>query len=212
MQNPHAQDVVARLLADDAPPFALLHRRTPGRAPDTVEVLLGPVGEVERLTDIPLPTGTPRDGAPVADALALVPFRQIRERGFEVRDDGTPLAVLRPEETYELPLAEALEALPGHPVRVEDGAFDVDDAAYADIVSRVIENEIGTGEGANFVIRRTFRGEIPGFGSTDALALFRRLLAGERGAYWTYVVRLADGRTLVGASPEVHVRMSGEPS
>ncbi|MBI0378761.1 chorismate-binding protein [Streptomyces albiflaviniger] len=209
MQNPHTQAVVARLLADDAPPFALLHRRTPGRATDTVEVLLGPVGEVARLTDIPLPTGTPRDGAPVADALALVPFRQIHERGFEVRDDGTPLAVLRPEESYELPLAEALEALPGHPVRVEDGAFDVDDDAYAEIVSRVIEDEIGTGEGANFVIRRTFRGEIPGFASTDALALFRRLLAGERGAYWTYVVRLADGRTLVGASPEVHVRMSG---
>ncbi|MGW7620931.1 anthranilate synthase family protein [Streptomyces antimycoticus] len=204
-----AEAVVARLLADDAPPFALLHRRTPGRAPGTVEVLLGPVGEVERLTDIPLPTGAPKDGAPVADALALVPFRQIRERGFEVRDDGTPLAVLRPRESYELPLAEVLEALPAHRVRVENGAFDVDDDAYASIVRRVLEDEIGTGEGANFVIRRTFRGEIPGFGSSDALALFRRLLAGERGAYWTYVVRLADGRTLVGASPEVHVRMTG---
>ncbi|WP_069869352.1 anthranilate synthase family protein [Streptomyces malaysiensis] len=208
MQN-NAEAVVARLLSDDAPPFALLHRRTPGRAPDTVEVLLGPVGEVARLADIPLPTGAPQDGAPVADALALVPFRQIRERGFEVRDDGTPLAVLRPRETHELPLAEALAALPAHPVRVEGGAFDVPDDAYADIVSRVIEDEIGTGEGANFVIRRTFRGEIPGFGRSDALALFRRLLAGERGAYWTYVVRLADGRTLVGASPEVHVRMTG---
>ncbi|MFI7314170.1 anthranilate synthase family protein [Streptomyces hygroscopicus] len=209
MQNPRAQAVVARLLSDDAPPFALLHRRTPGRAPDTVEVLLGPVGEVARLTDIPLPTGAPEGAAPVADALALVPFRQIRERGFEVRDDGTPLAVLHPRETHELPLAEVLEALPSHRVRVEGGAFDVADDAYAAIVSRVVEDEIGTGEGANFVIRRTFRGEIPGFGRSDALALFRRLLAGERGAYWTYVVRLADGRTLVGASPEVHVRMSG---
>ncbi|NEE27737.1 phenazine-specific anthranilate synthase component I, partial [Streptomyces sp. SID7982] len=53
----------------------------------------------------------------------------------------------------------------------------------------------------------------------------RRLLAGERGAYWTFVVhtggsgpegtsvsgrrRATGGRTLVGASPEVHVRMSG---
>ncbi|MBZ9645840.1 anthranilate synthase family protein, partial [Streptomyces sp. PSKA30] len=42
----------------------------------------------------------------------------------------------------------------------------------------------------------------------DALALFRRLLEGERGAYWTFVVHTGD-RTLVGASPEVHVRMSG---
>ncbi|MER7791507.1 anthranilate synthase family protein [Streptomyces sp. NPDC097640] len=213
--DPHhdPRAIIRRLLSADCPPFALLHRRTPGHAPDTVEVLLGPVTEVERLTDIPLPTGAPGAGAGAGagahDALALVPFRQIRERGFDVRDDGTPLAVLRPEETYELPLGEVLDALPAHEVRVEGGAFDVADDAYAEIVRRVVEDEIGTGEGANFVIRRTFRGEIPGFGRADALALFRRLLAGERGAYWTYVVRLADGRTLVGASPEVHVRMSG---
>ncbi|MEU0811115.1 anthranilate synthase family protein [Streptomyces sp. NPDC005970] len=211
--DPHhdPRALIRRLLSADCPPFALLHRRTPGHAPDTVEVLLGPVTEVERLTDIPLPTGAPGTGTGggAHDALALVPFRQIRERGFDVRDDGTPLAVLRPEETYELPLGEVLDALPAHEVRVEGGAFDVADDAYAEIVRRVVEDEIGTGEGANFVIRRTFRGEIPGFGRADALALFRRLLAGERGAYWTYVVRLADGRTLVGASPEVHVRMSG---
>ncbi|WP_306336141.1 anthranilate synthase family protein [Streptomyces sp. KL118A] len=182
------------LLADDRP-FALLRRRTPGHDHDTVEVLIGPTGTYERLADIP-------------EGLALVPFRQIRERGFDVRDDGTPLTVLTPEERYELPLADVLAALPAHDVRVEGGAFDVDDAAYADIVGRVLREEIGRGEGANFVIRRTYEGEIPGFGRADALALFRRLLVGERGAYWTYVVHTGD-RTLVGASPEVHVRMSG---
>ncbi|CAM5566960.1 anthranilate synthase family protein [Streptomyces abikoensis] len=210
--------LLARLTGPGCPPFALLHRRTPGlphgagdaagAPPGTVELLLGPVEECERLTDIPLPTGRPAGGRPVHDALALVPFRQIRERGFDVRDDGTPLAVLRPREAHELPLAEVLAALPDHAVRVEGGAFDVSDDAYADIVRRVIEDEIGTGEGANFVIRRTFEGEIHGFTPADALALFRRLLAGERGAYWTYVVHTGD-RTLVGASPEVHVRMSG---
>ncbi|WP_431044865.1 anthranilate synthase family protein [Streptomyces sp. P1-3] len=199
--------VVRRLLSADCPPFALLRRRAPGHPDDIVEVLVGPVSEVERLADIPLPVGAPADGAS-SDALALVPFRQIRERGFDAYDDGTPLAVLRPEERYELPLAEVLAALPGHRVQVEGGSFDVDDAEYAEVVRRVVEDEIGTGEGANFVIRRTFEGRIPGFSAADALALFRRLLAGERGAYWTYVVHLGD-RTLVGASPEVHVRMTG---
>lgn len=113
--------------------------------------------------------------------LALVPFRQIRERGFEVRDDGTPLSVLVAEEAYELPLAEVLDRLPAHDVRVEGGGFDVGDEEYGRIVRRVIDEEIGGGEGANFVIRRTYTGEIPGFGRADALALFRRLLAGERG-------------------------------
>lgn len=209
---PDTSALLARLTDPACPPFALLRRRTPGRphgtGEDGVELLLGPVGEAGRLADIPLPSGAPAGGGPAHDALALVPFRQIRERGFEARDDGTPLLVLRPEESYELPLAEVLAALPAHEVRVDGGAFDVSDEEYARIVERVIEDEIGTGEGANFVIRRTFQGEIHGFGAADALALFRRLLAGERGAYWTYVVHTGD-RTLVGASPEVHVRMSG---
>ncbi|MFJ8750708.1 anthranilate synthase family protein [Streptomyces sp. NPDC102441] len=187
------------LLRDDSPPFALLRRRTPGHDHDIVEVLTGEVREADRLADIPVGE---------LPSLALVPFRQIAERGFDVRDDGTPLSVLVAGQAYELPLAEVLTQLPGHDVRVENGAFDVPDEEYADIVRRVIEDEIGQGEGANFVIRRTFGGEIPGFGRADALALFRRLLAGERGAYWTFVVHTGD-RTLVGASPEVHVRMSG---
>ncbi|MEU6573033.1 anthranilate synthase family protein [Streptomyces sp. NPDC046805] len=183
-------------LLHDPRPFALLRRRTPGRDENTVEVLVGPVSTYDRLAELP------------DEGLALVPFRQIRERGFDVRDDGTPLAVLTPEESHEIPLAEALAQLPEHAVRVDGGGFDVGDEEYAGIVGRVLREEIGRGEGANFVIRRTYEGEVPGFGRADALSLFRRLLEGERGAYWTFVVHTGD-RTLVGASPEVHVRMSG---
>lgn len=202
-----AAALVRRLLDPACPPFALLRRRCPGRDGSTVEVLMGEVTEVGRLADIPLGEGVPE--APVTDALALIPFRQIRERGFHVHDDGTPLAVLRPRESAEVPLDELLAALPARDVRVTGGAFDVDDDAYAEIVGRVVRDEIGTGEGANFVIRRTFQGEIADFSAADALALFRRLLAGERGAYWTYVVHRPGVHTLVGASPEAHVRMSG---
>ncbi|MER5732809.1 anthranilate synthase family protein [Streptomyces sp. NPDC002138] len=197
MRNTTTLDVAA--LLGGSGPFALLRRRTPGLDHDTVEVLTGPVHEARRLADLPLgdlPT------------LALVPFRQIRERGFDVRDDGTPLSVLVAREAYAVPLAAALAALPEHEVRVEGGGFDVPDEQYAATVERVIEDEIGRGEGANFVIRRTYEGSIPGFGRADALALFRRLLVAERGAYWTYVVHTGE-RTLVGASPEVHVRMTG---
>ena len=186
---------LVRLLHDPRP-FALLRRRTPGHDEHTVELLLGPVTTYDRLADLP------------DEGLALVPYRQIRERGFDVRDDGTPLTFLTPEESYEIPLAEALEQLPAQDVRVEDGGFDVDDEEYGEIVGRVLREEIGQGEGANFVIRRTYEGRIPGFSRKDALALFRRLLEGERGAYWTFVVHTGE-RTLVGASPEVHVRMSG---
>ncbi|OPG07827.1 phenazine-specific anthranilate synthase component I [Streptomyces sp. GKU 895] len=186
---------LTQLVHDDRP-FALLRRRTPGHDENTVEVFLGPVSSYDRLADLP------------DEGLALVPFRQIRERGFDVRDDGTPLTVLVPEETHTLALPDALAQLPAHDVRVQNGGFDVADEEYGEIVGRVLREEIGRGEGANFVIRRTYEGEIPGFSREDALALFRRLLVGERGAYWTFVVHTGD-RTLVGASPEVHVRMSG---
>ena len=191
--------LIHRLTSDNAPPFALLRRRAPGRDAGTVELLTGPVRELERLADIPV-------GA--EGTLALVPFRQIRERGFDVTDDGTPLSVLLAEQRHELALDAVLEALPAHHVTVAGGAFDVDDRAYEEIVRRVVEDEIGTGEGANFVIRRDFEGTVPGFSRADALTLFGRLLRGEQGAYWTFVVHTGD-RVLVGASPEVHVRMSG---
>ncbi len=202
-----AADLLARLTAADAPAFALLHRRTPRTAPDTVEVLLGTVSEHDRLADLPVRHGVPADG-PVHDLLALVPYRQIRERGFEAHDDDTPLRALAVTEQYALPLAALTAALPQLPVGLAGGGFDIDDAEYAAIVRRVIDEEIGRGEGANFVIRRDFTATLENFSPALALTLFRRLLEQERGAYWTFLVHTGD-RVLVGASPEVHVRQSG---
>ncbi|KJS63614.1 anthranilate synthase family protein [Streptomyces rubellomurinus] len=202
-----AAELLARLTAPGAPAFALLHRRTPRHAPDTVEVLLGTVDAYEHLADLPVPEGAP-PGGPVHDLLALVPYRQIRERGFEAHDDGTPLLALSVAEQHALPLAQLAAALPQLPVSLTGGGFDVDDETYAAMVQRVIEEEIGNGEGANFVIRRDFHATLEDFSPALALTLFRRLLEQERGAYWTFLVHTGE-RVLVGASPEVHVRQSG---
>ncbi|MBB1259360.1 anthranilate synthase family protein [Streptomyces alkaliterrae] len=195
-----AAAALRRLGEPDAPPFALLHRRAPGRDESTAELLVGTVRDVERLAEIPV------DGP--LGALALVPFRQIREQGLTAHDDGTPLSVLLPHSRHELPLADLTAVLPDHRVDVREEGFDLSDAEYESVVRRVVDEEIATGEGANFVVRRTFHGVIDGYTPRDALALFRRLLAQERGAYWTFVVHTGD-RTLVGASPEAHVRMTG---
>ena len=201
---PTTARLVARLAAGTEP-FALLHRRAPRLAPDTVEILFGEVGEHATLADLPLPEGAP--GRPVHDLLALVPYRQLRERGFEAHDDGTPLQALRVRESYALPLRELAEALPRLPVRLDGGGFDIDDDRYAEIVRAVIQDEIGRGEGANFVIRRDFTGTLRDFSPALALTLFRRLVEQERGAYWTFLVNTGE-RVLVGASPEVHVRQA----
>lgn len=198
--NNSAAALLARLTAPGAPAFALLHRRTPRLAPDTVELLIGEVGRYQTLAELPLPTGAPADGRPRHDLLALVPYRQLSERGFEVHDDGTPLQALAVTEQYALPLAEVLAALPDLPVALTDGAFDIDDEEYAGIVRRVIEDEIGRGEGANFVIRRDFRATLRDWSPQLGLSLLRRLLSQERGAYWTFLVSTGE-RLLVGASP-----------
>ncbi|GAB2708391.1 chorismate-binding protein [Kitasatospora kifunensis] len=208
MTRATATALLDRLTAADAPAFALLHRRTPRLAPDTAELLLGEIGTYDTLAQLPLPSGAPADGRPRHDLLALIPFQQIRERGFEAHQDGTPLQGLRVAEQYQLPLGELLAALPQLPVTLTGGGFDIDDERYAEIVRQVIREEIGNGEGANFVIRRDFHATLTDFSTELALSLFHRLLAQERGAYWTYLVHTGD-RVLVGASPEVHVRQSG---
>ncbi|MFG1885425.1 anthranilate synthase family protein [Micromonospora sp. NPDC049102] len=180
---------------DDPGPFALLRRE----GADDLELFTGPVAVVDRLADIPLPPG-----APGAQTLALVPYRQIAERGFACVDDDAPLECLQVREHGWIPLAEALVALPDEPVRTRDAAFDVSDEEYARIVQQVLTDEIGRGEGANFVIHRTLHATVQGAPLVAALAALRRLLVAERGAYWTFVVHTGT-RTMVGASPERHV-------
>ncbi|HHO8258160.1 TPA: phenazine biosynthesis protein PhzE, partial [Pseudomonas aeruginosa] len=158
--------------------------------------------ELHGLADLPL--DEPGPGLPRHDLLALIPYRQIAERGFEALDDGTPLLALKVLEQELLPLEQALALLPNQALELSEEAFDLDDEAYAEVVGRVIADEIGRGEGANFVIKRRFQARIDGYATASALSFFRQLLLREKGAYWTFIVHTGE-RTLVGASPERHI-------
>ncbi|WP_394552600.1 anthranilate synthase family protein [Agromyces sp. MMS24-JH15] len=171
--------------------FAILHR---GDEPH-VDVLAGDVVDVDRLADIPLGGD---------EVLALVPFRQVRERGFAAHDDGAPLRCLVVRERERVPLRDAIAALPDRAPVVGDLAVDIDDDTYAGIVRRVLEDEIGRGEGANFVIRREFTGTTDAPPAHAVLAWMRALLEHERGAYWTFAIH-TPGLSAVGATPERHV-------
>jgi 2-amino-4-deoxychorismate synthase len=190
-------DLLRRLVTDPDPgPFALLRRE--GR--EHLEVLAGELTTAGTLAEIPLPAGTgPR-------TLAVVPYRQLAERGFAHVDDGAPLNCLLVTEAQEVPLAEALALLPDEPVELAGGAFDVDDEEYGRAVGAVLRDEIGRGAGANFVIHRTFTATVSGRPVAAGLAALRRLLLGERGAYWTFLAHL--GSTFVGATPERHVSVA----
>ena len=182
------------------PAFAIIR----GRDAETVTLLGGPRTDVDRLADIPL-SDAGATGEPEWDSLVLVPFAQVRERGFRAHDDGTPLSVIEARMRVEIPLAELLDLLPDVPIELADaGGFETSDDDYAAMVRRVIDEEIGHGEGANLVIGRHHRSRVADWGHDRALTVLRRLLERERGAYWTFCVFTGE-RHLIGASPERHV-------
>lgn len=202
-----AAALLERVLGPRPGAFALLHRPE-SAGPDTVDVLLGTVSTPETLADLPLPEPAPPAGGPRHELLTLIPYRQITERGFVGPDDGEPLIAMTVTDQAVLRLDEVLRRLPDVPIELTGGHFDVSDEDYAETVRRVIKDEIGTGEGANFVIKRSFVADITGYTPRSALSFFRRLLRGESGAYWTFVVHTGD-RTFVGATPERHISLSG---
>ena len=179
------------------PAFALIRVRDA----DTVTLVGGTRTDLETLSEVPLTAGVER----AWDQLVLVPYAQVRERGFEAHQDGTPLSAIAIEHEEHIPVAELLDLLPDAPIEFADlGGFDTSDTDYAAMVKRIIDDEIGQGEGANLVVGRNYRAQVADWDHDRALTVFRRLLERERGAFWTFCIFTGD-RYLIGASPERHV-------
>lgn len=146
----------------------------------------------------------------VGERLVLVPFAQIAERGFDVHDDQTPLSEIQINYRADYAVTEIINQLPHVEIEYENpGGFEISDDDYANLVSEVIENEIGQGEGANVVIARRFTAKIKDWNFEKALSVFAQLLKQERGSYWTFLIFTGD-RYLIGASPERHVSVDAK--
>src|SRR5258705_4612449 len=132
-------DLLDEILLDeipDASAFALLCR-----AGGSLEVLVGDPVPVRDLADLPVHG---------PDLVAVLPYRQIAERGLPCVDDGTPVLAFGVRARSRLPVGEALRRLPSGPADVEEGEFDVSDAEYEAIVRRGGAGDIGGGSGSNF--------------------------------------------------------------
>ena len=194
------------ILGAEPGPFALLYRPEIS-GPDLVEIFIGAVSTPARIADVPLSDRTKPSGRSTYESLVLIPHQQVAERGFVAIADDSPLLAMSIAEHCQIDMQTAMKYLPSTPISLSGGKFDIDDDTYASTVRAVLEDEIGTGQGSNFVIKRSFVTTISDYSATSAMSLFRRLLVRETGTYWTFLVHTGS-RTFVGATPERHVTLN----
>lgn len=135
--------LIERILQPAPGPFALLYRPE-SNGPGVLDVLSGTMSQPQRLADIELPATN--IGEPRLDVLTLIPYRQIAERGFEAVDDQSPLLAMTITEQQSIGIEQLLGLLPDESIQLGSERFDLSDEAYAEIVSQVIANEIGSGK------------------------------------------------------------------
>jgi phenazine biosynthesis protein phzE len=120
---------VERVLVPQSPAFALLHRPD-ATGPGILEVLAGEISVVGTLAEIPLPEETIGTGGARHDVLALVPYRQVTERGHACADDRESLIAITITNQAMLPVADALGRIPDVPIELAGGNFDIDGATH----------------------------------------------------------------------------------
>lgn len=201
-----SDEILATIFNGSSDPYALLYR--PESGPAHVELIIGEVSSVERLEDIPsCPQANVGSGGG-SDILAIIPYRQIAERGFECVDDREPLSVMSIRATGKVSKDALIDAIADSKIELVDGHYDCDDDQYAQTALQIIQDEIGTGAGANFVLKRSYVASINNYSRAKLLALYRRLLLQSAGTYWVFLVDTGD-RVFIGATPERHVSLKG---
>lgn len=168
-------------------------------ADGTVSFATGPIVRGHLLADLP-----PAGEHPV---ISMVPYAQLRERGYVCHDGDEPIITLVPEQMYQVDPATFAD--PGLDIRiVGDPVFTPGDDEFAANVGRIIREEIQRGEGSNFLISRRCDVTIEDFTPSTAHAIFARLARNEIGAYLTFC--FYDGeRYFIGSSPERHLTHRG---
>jgi 2-amino-4-deoxychorismate synthase len=202
-QTKHPHTLLQQAIDGALESYALIYRHERYKEP-TLEILTGSERRLDSLAALEQIQDEQRE-TDHWGTLLVTPYCQIKERGFEVIDDQTPFLALDIERCETVAFETALAALPGVSVNLKNSFFNPDDETYKNIVDKIIKQEIGTGEGANFVIKRTLNGQFSDYDDHVGLTIFRNLLKQEQGTYWTFFIRMRD-ITLVGASPEMHIK------
>lgn len=171
---------------------------------EEILVLAGEAAQYDYLADIPRKIGSPGDGRRY-DTISIIPFCQIKERGFPAHDQGEKIRSILVDRQGAMNKNDLLRQLPCCEVWLAgDIVYDTTIEEYTEIIRRVVAGEIGEGEGANFVIPRNGCGRIGDFGLGSACRLFSTLVREDYGTYWKYL--FSDGsRYFIGSTPERHL-------
>src|SRR5262245_12355817 len=120
-------------MLDLTKPFAVIQKED---AP-TVLILSGPVRTLGTLAEIPRKQGQDAAGRRY-DTLSLVPFSQIKEKGFEARQGDEDLPCMSVEEQREVPVADFLAWVPRAEIALEgETRFDESEDAFREAVRRI---------------------------------------------------------------------------
>lgn len=168
-------------------------------------MLQGEVQFLNQLAAIPRRINQPNKDEEIFDTISAIPYSQIRERGFKVRNSELPVSCLKIERQQFIGMDELFELLPDEVIDLEgDIEYNCTKKEYEEIVEKMIQDEIGNGEGANFVTPRIGRAKIADFSVNKSLSIFKNFLHQEIGSHWTFI--FFDGeKYLLGASPEAHI-------
>ncbi|MFH2129350.1 MAG: anthranilate synthase family protein [bacterium] len=171
---------------------------------EDVLILEGEALQFDRIDDIPRKSGIPTTGK-AFDTISMIPFSQIREKGYQARNDGETILTLKIDRFRELPLEDLLLQLHHCDIGLENGfEYDMTAEVYETLIQQIIEDEIGNGEGANFVVPRTLSGRITDFSMEKALSIFRYLLENDYGTYWKFIF-FNGSHYFIGSTPERHL-------
>ncbi|CEL91683.1 unnamed protein product [Vitrella brassicaformis CCMP3155] len=172
-------------------------------------ILRGRISHVDKLDGIPRQKGGVTVSGRRYSTISMIPFSQIRERGFRAHNEGEKIICMEIDEAVEVPTTELTARLPQEDI-VLDGefSFNYSKDEYERIVEDVLNKEICGGEGSSFVTPRKCTGKIRNFGLQKALSIYRRLLVNEFGSYWKFLYHDGD-QYFMGATPEKHLTVEG---
>jgi phenazine biosynthesis protein phzE len=173
---------------------------------EEILLLLGTAKQFDFLKDITRKKGPAGDRRHY-DTISVIPFCQIKERGFEVHDQGEKICTIEIEEQMTMFGGDLLRLLPDTPIELNGALqYDTTEDEYAEIISKIVVDEIGEGEGANFVIPRSGKGSIAGFTVASACSLFSTLVREDYGTYWKFLF-YNTSRFFIGSTPERHLQV-----